>query len=269
MAMDNKYPDPIFLRAIAEDAGEIMLRHFNLKRDWTLKDDSTPLTVADTLINTMVLARFLERFPHINVLAEEGNREVDDAEYTVLCDPIDGTSCFALGIPTSAFCLSVLKDDDPIAGVIHDPFQRRTWIAHKGQGAFLNGDRIHVSDHREIKSSNIMLVKWHDCGFYLQETEAELMQRGAKVQNGTSLAYWGGLIASGTVEASIFPGTGGLETAAMQIVIEEAGGRVTDLFGKPIFYRSSGYKLHRGALASNGLIHEDLVALFDPPYVEE
>lgn len=267
--MQNEYPDAGFLRSLAREAGYMMLEGFNLERDWTTKEDSTPLTKTDLAINAFVLRAMEENYPGVHVLAEEGNREVEGAEYVALCDPIDGTSAFALGIPVSAFCLSVLKGDQPVAGVIHDPFQKRTWIAHKGEGAFLNGERVHVSDHQEIPGSNVMLVKWHNCGFHLDWVESRLMEKGAKVQNITSLAYFGGLIASGTVEASIFPGRGALETAAMQIIVEEAGGLVTDLYGDPILYKTAGYKLKNGALASNGVIHPKILEFTNPPFVPE
>ncbi len=265
----REYPDANFLSFLAHDAGAIILEHFNLERNWTLKDDSTPLTEADLKINELVLNRMRGSYPHINFLGEEGNREVADAEYTALCDPIDGTADFAAGIPVSAFCLTIVKVDEPVASVIYDPFLKRMWMARRGEGAFLNGKPVHVSAHREVKDSNVMLVKWHNCGFDLVWVEGKLMEQGAKVQNITSLAYFGGLIASGTVEASIFPGRGVLETAAMQVIVEEAGGQVTDLEGDRIRYQSSGYKLRAGALVSNGVLHEKLLRLANPTFIPE
>jgi fructose-1,6-bisphosphatase/inositol monophosphatase family enzyme len=267
--MNAHYPDSTFLIDIAHDAGEIITSHFNLNRDWIVKEDSTPLTKADTLINAMVLARFERDYPHINVIAEEGNREVAGAEYTALVDPIDGTTGYALGIPVSAFCATILKGDKPIAAVIFDPFQARMWLVSEGDGTTLNGKRVSVSEHRELKNSHVMLVKWYGCGFNLGLVELQLMEQGSKVQNITSLAYFGGLIASGTVEASIFPGRGALETAAMQAIIEGAGGLVTDLHGDRILYQSGGYKLGKGALASNGVIHDKLLQFTHPPLVLE
>ena len=264
----QEYPTRYELQRLAETAGRAMLKYFGQELNVTLKDDNTPLTIVDTLINKTVLEYFEQNYPHIHVVGEEGNREVADAEYTVLCDPIDGTSPYSLWIPVSAFAITVLKDGEPFLAVIHDPFLKRTWIGEKGKGTALNARPVRVSEARSLHGSNVMLVKWKGCGFNLDWVETKLGHKDAKVQNLTSLAYFGGLIASGLVEASIFPGTGLLETAAMQVIVEEAGGLVTDLFGNRIVYsREHNYRHTYGSLASNKWLHEELLKLTNPTFV--
>lgn len=266
----RNYPTQYQLRGLASEAGRVMLKHFGLGRNWTLKDDSTPLTRADTEINALVLHYFEHHFPHIHVVSEEGDREVAEAEYEVLCDPLDGTSPYSLGIPVSAFVLTVLKAGVPLMGIIHDPFQNRTWVGEKGHGATLNSIPVKVSKHHKLLNSNVMLVRWQNCGFNLDWVETKLMEQGVKVQNLTSLAYFSGLIASGTVEASIFPGRGLLETAAAQVIVEEAGGLVTDLSGARIIYsRAANYRHKGGSLVSNGVLHGVLVGYTDPSPILE
>lgn len=267
----NLYPSLYELTFLAREAGKVMRKHFDQGRTWSLKEDSTPVTKADLEINALVLRYFEHNFPHVHVHAEEGDREVEDAEYVVLCDPLDGTSPYSLAIPVSAFALTVLKQGEPIAAVIHEPFMSRTWTAKQGEGATLNtATKVRVSTHDTLKDSNVMLVKWPGCGFSLDWVENQLALSGAKVQNITSLAYFGGLIASGYVEASIFPGRGLLETAAMQLIVEEAGGRVTDLSGAKIVYsRAANYRHKGGSLVSNGVLHDSLLMYTDPAPILE
>ena len=101
--MKTNYPDASYLCELAEKCGEIIVANFNLgmKKEW--KSDDTPLTVTDTAINREVCAVLLRDYPHICVIGEEESRNVENAEFTVLCDPVDGTIPFSHGIPISTF----------------------------------------------------------------------------------------------------------------------------------------------------------------------
>ena len=254
----GEYPDARYLSVLAAACGEIMLMNFQLgmKKEW--KSDETPLTASDEAINKLVLDRIGQIFPKVRIIGEEGTREVADAEYTVLCDPVDGTIPFCLGIPVSAFCISVIKGNEPLAAVIYDPFQKRMWVAEKGKGCHLyTGDyecavcwespdpsyapsnewfpclngmgherRVaSVSKHPSVHRSNICMVWWKGSDYELHDVCKGLMDAGAKWMNPCSIAYFGGLVASGELQATIFPGKNGWETAAMQLMSKKLGAR--------------------------------------------
>ncbi|MBU6232480.1 inositol monophosphatase [Patescibacteria group bacterium] len=285
---NTDYPDAQYLAILALVCGDIMLKNFQLgmKKKW--KSDETPLTASDVAINKLVIDRISESYPKVRIIGEEGSHEVPDAEYTVLCDPVDGTIPFSLGIPVSAFCISVIKGNQPLSAVIYDPFQKRMWVAEKGKGCRLYaghecsvceespdpsyapsnewfpclggyGEPVTVSKHQTVHRSNICMVWWKNSGYELHDVCKELMDAGAKWMNPCSIAYFGGLVASGELEATIFPGNCGWETAAMQLIVEEAGGKVTDIFGMPMKYGPKGQI--SGHIISNGLVHDELVAM--------
>lgn len=260
----DKYPDHHCLKHLALQAGEITRDNFKLGMSRISKEDNTPLTETDTAINQLVVNFIKSDFPHVRVIGEEGNYDVDDAEYTVLCDPVDGTIPFCRGIPISAFAISVIKGHQPLASVIYDPFQKRMWWAEKGRGAWLSYSTgapvpIKVSKHSSLKRSNICMVWWKGSPYNLHAVCEKLMDAGAIWGNPCTIAYYGGLLASGEQDATIFPGNKGWETAAMQLLAEEAGGKVTDIHGDAMQYGPNGEI--KGHIISNGLLHDELVEI--------
>ncbi|MHB8136529.1 MAG: inositol monophosphatase family protein [Anaerolineaceae bacterium] len=255
------FPDTRYLDFLAKEAGEIITSNFQLgmKKEW--KEDATPLTASDTQINELVIERFKHDYPHICVIGEEGSCQVDGAEYQVLCDPIDGTFPFCMGAPICAFCITVLKGDNPLSAVIYDPFMNRLWHANARGGAFLNNDPIRVSERNSVKGSMTCMVWWGGSGYNLHTVCEKIMNAGGKWMNPASIAYFGGLVASGEMEATIFPGPYGWETAAMSLIVEEAGGRATDLFGNPLRYGTDGKMQSCGHIISNGAVHDELMKL--------
>lgn len=183
----------------------------------------------------------LRDFPHIAVLGEERSRFFP-AEYLVLVDPIDGTIPYTYGCGSSAFMITLLRNGAPILGVIYGFITEHLWWAEVGQGAFLNGKRIRVSDNKVLmrqpgkRSPAVWLGTWKDAGWNLEELYAPLVRLGVHVTTEYTLGYYGGLLASGQVHATLFPGHAAWETAAMDIVVREAGGVICDLNGKPMTY---------------------------------
>ena len=228
-----------------------------MQYEW--KEDHTPITESDTVINRLVIAQLKRDYPHITVIGEEESCIVDNSEYLVLVDPIDGTIPFCQGIPASTFCISVLKNGIPIVAVIHDPYCNRTWSAEKGCGTTLNGKPIRVSNQNKLAQSTISIMWWKGSIANLNKVCDEIVDSNAKWINLCSVAIAGGLIASGDLTASIFPGQKTWETAAMQLLVEEAGGTATDLYGNKLMF-GKDLKIP-GHIISNGHIHDKLVAM--------
>lgn len=264
MQTSPHYPNVVYLVQLAERAAGIMRSNFKCGMSRPCKDDGTPLTETDTAINTLVLESIAKDYPHVAVLGEEGDQHVDNAEYRIVCDPVDGTIPFSRGLPISTFCISVLRGDEPLVAVIYDPFMRRYWHSTKGAGAWMNDGTtgiwpIKVSTHAELHRSNISLIWWAKADYNLSRVAVQLMSEGALWGNYLSVALFGGLVGSGEYDASIFPGRRSLETPAMQLIVEEAGGRATDIHGNPLRYGPKGET--DGHIISNGLIHDHLVEI--------
>jgi len=242
---------------IAKQAGNIIQENFTLgmKKEW--KKDKTPLTETDQIINDMVVKGIKENFPDHGILAEEGGNTQEQAEYVWLCDPVDGTIPFSYGIPTCVFSITLVKSGDPILGVVLDPFQDRLYYAEKGKGAFLNDKQIHVSEEKSIDRNLVCAVAWQTAPYDLLSLPEKLVKKGAIIVNLGSTIYMGMLVACGESVATAWPGKTPWDMAPLKIIVEEAGGKVTDLNGNDQKYNKDIF----GTVASNGYVHDQIIAM--------
>ena len=249
-----------FALDLARDAGGIMRQNFMLgmKKEW--KSDATPLTETDTKIHTLVCDSIAREFPTHSVLSEEGDEEAKNptTEYVWVCDPVDGTHNFAHGIPTATFALALVQNGKPIVAVIYDPFMDRLFYAEKGKGAFMNNKQIHVSDNATVKKTVIGIGKWSNDTTNLFPVGEQLRERGVRLVTGLSIDYMGALVAAGEFSATIFGGTSPFDTVAIQLLVEEAGGKATDLRGGTVERYDREVP---GQLATNGVVHDEILQL--------
>ena len=246
-----------FALDLARDAGAIMKQNFimGMKKEW--KSDSTPLTETDTKIHNLVADAIARAYPYHSLMSEESDEESKETEYTWICDPVDGTHNFSHGIPTATFVLALVKAGEPILAVINDPFMDRLYYAEKGKGAFMNDKSIHVSDSSSVKKTVIGIGKWYDGVVNLFPIAEELRNRNVRLVAGLSIDYFGALVAAGELSACIFGGKGAHDTVAIKLLVEEAGGRATDLFGENTRYDHEV----AGQVASNGAVHDEILSI--------
>ena len=253
----DSYKD--FAVDLARKAGEIMKNNFSLgmKKEW--KSDNTPLTVTDTTINHHVITSIKEAFPSHAVLGEEESALNTPSEYIWVCDPVDGTIAFSHGIPVSTFSLALTRKGESILGVIYDPYMDRMVVAEKGKGAFLNGNKISVSTSNKLDHTVVAMEYWNpdmvDCNYF--SMRKQLLEKGIKIISFWSYVYSGMLVASGELSVATFAGKAPWDVAAVKVIVEEAGGKCTDIFGNEQRYD----KTVNGLVASNGLLHEEIISM--------
>ncbi len=244
-----------FAIQLAKEAGTIMRDNFSLGMAKEWKADNTPLTVTDTTINRMVVEAVAKEYPDHSLLGEEESSQVVDTEYVWVCDPVDGTIPFSYGLPLSTFSLALTKNGESILGVIYDPFLDRLYVGEKGKGTTLNEKPIQVSEQTEIGHS-LMNVEWSTNADYdLSRVSPLLKARRVKAICLNSYAITGALVASGDCLGAIIAHNHPWDAAAVKIIVDEAGGKVTDLFGNDQRYD----KPMQGCVASNGKIHHELL----------
>ena len=164
---------------------------------------------------------------------------------------------FARGIPTSCFSLALVIDGVPTIGVVYDVFTDSLYTAIKGEGAYCNGNKIHVSD---IQLDDMRSVchydMWPSAKYNIFDVIKELGKKSYFVSIG-SIIRASVCVASGEFVACIFPGTVGknCDIAAVKVIVEEAGGKVTNFFNKEDRYD----KDINGAVISNGIVHEEII----------
>ena len=231
------------------------------------KGDADLVTVADRTVEAYLRGALREAFPEHGFYGEEGTRDQLGAEFRWYIDPLDGTTNFAHGFPH--FCVSMGLEQRPadlaegedgpiVAGIIYDPLLDELFVAERGKGALLNGRPIHVSRTPELAESLVATGfpsrKRHEnpnIHFYHEFT---LRSHGVRRAGSAALdlAYTACGRLDGYWEFNLNP----WDTVAGFLLVEEAGGRVTGFDGAPRRLES------REVLASNGLIHAELLELF-------
>lgn len=242
---------------LARDAGAIMRAYFNLAdKQVETKSDRTPVTIADKKINDLLIERVTTDFPEHGVLAEEGSAN-ETRQKLWVCDPIDGTAGFILGVPTAMFSLAFVVDGVPLMAVMYEPLLDKMYTAIKGKGAQLNGAPVSVSDRNSLQGAKVGISTSPAQILRRKEFIEGLLTAGIEIVTIYGNVFKGSMIAQGRIDANLFPGRSAHDIAAEKLVIEEAGGKVTDLDGNEQRYDQK----IRGAIVSNGRIHDDLVAL--------
>ncbi|MCX6781496.1 MAG: inositol monophosphatase [Candidatus Magasanikbacteria bacterium] len=227
-----------------------------MQKEW--KADVTPVTETDFLINKMLIEAVNSTFPSHGILAEEESDMKAGAEYVWVCDPVDGTMPFSHGVPICAFSLALVKDGESILGVVYDPFSDRLFSAVKNQGAMLNGNSISVSKIDTFKGALGDFEGGSSAHYDLFPMVRHLgMNEMTKLMKLSSFIYPSVLVAAGEFAFTLFPSKSTHDAAAVKIIVEEAGGKVTDIFGNEQRYDEP----INGLIASNGILHDRLVEL--------
>ncbi len=259
--MDDYLKELEIAKRLAKDAGVIMNKYFSSGADGAqIKNDKTIVTKADTEINTHVIAVLATETPSYSVWGEEEKSIKQDVPYTWVCDPVDGTMPFAKGLPISTFSVALVDSEGvSVLGVVYDPFTDKLYEAVRGSGAFMNGMPIRVSDNDTLDGAYIDEELWfnNEEQVTFDTPKDALNKLGAKVTTQCSAVIMGCMVASGAYEAMLFGQGKPEDIAALSVIVTEAGGKVTDLFGNEQRYDTN----IRGAVVSNDYLHEKLVEL--------
>jgi myo-inositol-1(or 4)-monophosphatase len=246
--------------ALAESAGEQMRQFFGFGAEFTRKEDGSLLTAVDTAINTEVEETIKAAFPADGVLGEELGLRSGTNNRCWVVDPIDGTSNFATGIPLTMFSLALTVDGESVVAVCYDPMMKRMFTARKGQGTYLNGVRAAVSKDDIISRSAVH----HELPVKLPSYLPLLQFLREHKSKGSSLScstYGACLVATGAFIGSINTTPKAWDMAAVSLLVQEAGGVATDVYGNAQRYDQP----IRGCVLSNGKVHQQLLELLDMP----
>jgi len=245
------------LKTAALQAGKIALGYFNKNyRTWDKEAGAGPVTEADLEIDDFLKTSLLNSAPHYGWLSEEtedGSSRLTKTKVFIV-DPIDGTRSFIAGDETWAHSLAVVENGIPIAAVIYLPKMDLLYTAEVSKGAFLNGNKISVSQNFELKDAEILAKQsilkediWKRANGFL------FRQRYRP-----SLAYRLALVAEGRFDAMIALGRSWeWDICAGHLIVSEAGGSVTTNFGDKILYNSKDGS-SKGIIAGNPVIHKSV-----------
>lgn len=220
------------IEEIVRAAGAMMRDAFNDpdKPAYSLKGRQDYLTVTDGAVERFVRAEIERRFPGDAVLGEEDGGAVNAARLWIV-DPIDGTANFARQIPHFCISLGLLVEGRLEAGAIYEPMHDELFIAQRGQGAWCNGERMHVSELAELPAAT-MEIGWSarlPAAPYLALV-LRGMEAGCSVRRAGSGALGLAYVAAGRSEAYAEAHINAWDVAAGLLLVEEAGGRVNDFW---------------------------------------
>jgi myo-inositol-1(or 4)-monophosphatase len=249
---------------IAREAGALIAQLSHRPHEIHYKRPSDIVTEVDRRSEELIVERLRSRFPRHAIVSEEGGGQKTDSDYCWYVDPLDGTTNFAHGFPVYCVSLGIAFRNEVIAGVVYDPTRDELFTAERGSGAYLNQQRIHVSKCAHLSESLVAT------GFppFMRDHELniQLYYRFTRLTHGVRRAGSAALdlcsVAAGRFEGFWELKLNSWDKAAGSLLVTEAGGRITDLTGGPFEL------LGREVFASNGLVHEQMMAVFSEPAPE-
>lgn len=204
------------------------------------EDNNQVLTDADLAVGKLLVERSTRAFPDFNIIDEETGVIDNGSEYTIVVDPIDGTSNFANALPLFGIFIGFLHKGTPIAGAIALPAFHDVYIAEKGKGAFCNGRPIRVSSTSELKNALVAYgIDGHQEDPYKTHAETEVLSNiilAIRNLRSSNSAFDFAAVADGRYGLVLNQTSKIWDNVAPHIVIEEAGGVYTDFWGKPLDY---------------------------------
>jgi histidinol-phosphatase len=247
------------LEAIAREADAIAMKYFRTdEMRVERKGDGTAVTQADRVVEEMARAKVAASGLALAVLGEEMSGDQDrvtsSAKPRLIIDPIDGTEEFTRGIPTFGTLLAVERDGEIVAGMASAPGLGSRWWAYRGEGAYRNGQRIHVSNVARLSEAMVFTTGTGPSKDKLAQERIRRLPDSAR--SGRALGgFWQHmLVAEGATEAALDWTSKPWDLAPLGIIVEEAGGRSTNARGERTIYTGN-------FLSTNGKIHDEVLRL--------
>ncbi|MBI5135371.1 inositol monophosphatase [Candidatus Uhrbacteria bacterium] len=231
--MDSLSLQRSFAIELARNCATYIRNHFTLgiTKEW--KEDKSPVTAVDKAVDRRVIRAIQKQFPNDTIISEESPARKGTSGDAWVIDPIDGTIPFSHGVPTFCFSLAFVRDGKPLIGVIIDPIARREFIGIHGVGATCNKKRMQLP--RIVSSRPLVALE----GFFRWDRAPivypTIAQKYLVVQL-ACITYDAMMVALGNFGATVYPYKNPWDIAAVDVIVREAGGIVTNLSGAPQRY---------------------------------
>jgi len=245
----------------ARQAGALVRSRFLTEKEISFKGRADIVTDVDVASEKIILGILTSEFPQFSILAEESEPVTNDSAYTWVVDPIDGTRNFAEGIPHFCLVVALAKGNQMVVGVTFDPLKDEMFTAEQGKGAFLNGERIKVSERQEVPDS----ILGFDLGYVDQKAGLALDMirslwpniQGMRLMGSSALGL--AYAACGRLDIYFHHHLSPWDIASGLLLVQESAGNVVDKQGEaanlftPSIIASSPKLIERFLLATDGL----------------
>ncbi len=217
---------------IAERAAELAYSYFRKPILIEMKENQTPVTVADKKTEEFIRKSLLEAFPGFGILGEELGEESTHNQYVWTVDPIDGTRSFVRGIPLFGTLIGLLDRGEPIGGIMVLPALQETYWAGADLGAYCNGHQIHVSDAHELKTAVMGVGDVYAFREAGKEKLFRSLNEKTEICRGYTDCFGHSLVMRGAMDAMVDPVISIWDIAPLACLVEEAGGEYFDFHGE-------------------------------------
>ena len=247
-----------FANSLADEASITSMHYFRNKIEIEIKEDESPVTLADKETEQVLRERIRKEYPDHGILGEEYENENIDSEFIWVIDPIDGTRSYVAGHKDFGNLIALLHNKKPILGIINCPAHDERWVGIKNEITKCNNRYVQTSNIKKIKDSYLFTS-----GLYFQEPQIkkglELLKEKSRYYRLGGDCYMYGMLASGFIDIVIEDTLKVHDYMALVNVIEGAGGKISDKFGKNISLDSDG-----SLIASSSItLHNEIINLIN------
>jgi len=252
--------------SIAKDAGHYLITTFRADPELLKERGSSKeiVTRYDKESDQRIIAALTRAYPDHNLLTEESGRTDRGSPYTWVVDSLDGSGNYANSNPYFSVSIALLKDDEPILGVVYSPFLHELYVAEKGRGATLNGEPLAVSDTPRLANASLVTCEGNDSRHErIAKAYAALLPRVKDLRKIGSAALECCMVAAGRADGYLTFSIDPWDVAAGVLIAQEAGAKVTTFTGED--WRPQRTDL----LVTNGAIHDELAAALNDGLLDE
>ncbi|MBO9571201.1 MAG: inositol monophosphatase [Chitinophagaceae bacterium] len=243
----------------ATEAGAAVLKYYFNSKELKISNKegvNNLVTEADHAAERAIMDTIREQFPDHFILSEESGEMATTSEYKWIIDPIDGTVNYAHGIPICCVSIGLEQNGKMILGAVYNPLTNEFFMAEKGKGSTLNGDRIYVSDKQTVMDSCLVTgfpYTYLDMPNGPLDVFDRLIRKGIPVRRLGSAALDLCWVAAGRFDGFYEHKLNPWDSAAGSLIVEEAGGKLTD-------FQGNDYSIYQERiLATNGKIHSEML----------
>jgi histidinol-phosphatase len=230
---------------LATIAGDEAQRFFRQGIAVETKGDGSPVTAADRAAETVAREWIRARFPHDGILGEEFGLEKPDARRRWILDPIDGTKSFIHGVPLWGTLVAVVEGETVLAGAVYAPPLQELVVAAAGEGAWFNGSRTHVSATDTLANATLLTTDDRFPGRPVRQQRWDALAQACRISRTWGDCYGYLMLATGRADIMVDDLMNPWDAAAVQVVIEEAGGRFSDFRNRPTAFGGDSIATNR------------------------
>jgi len=257
--MTHQYDEFVkFANFLADESSIIITKYFRTKININMKEDSTPVTIADQNTELKIRELISLKYPSHGILGEEYEQINTKAEFIWVIDPIDGTRSFIAGHKDFGTLIALLHNNKPILGIINCPAHNERWVGIKDHYTTCNNKKVSTSSIKKIEDSYLFTSGEFFYEPFLKKGFEKIKEQSKYFRYGGD-CYMYGMLASGLIDVVIEDTLKAHDYMALVNIIEGAGGKITDKFGKNVSIESDGSLV----ASCNQNIHKELITIIN------